>query len=248
MKAMILAAGLGTRLRPITNEIPKALVRLGDKNLLEYTILRLKKYGVTDIIINVHHFAEQIIDYIKRAHYSNITIEFSMEKDLLDTGGGLKKAAWFLKDSDPFLLHNVDVISDCDLTDMAQYHKRYGGLATLAVRTRRTKRYLLFDEDYHLIGWKSESAGKQILVKEEAKFILPFSFMGIHAISPKIFDHLPDKDVFSIIDWYIDLAKQGEIIKAFRSNASLWFDVGKLGNLKALQEIIENEKRDLTGT
>jgi NDP-sugar pyrophosphorylase family protein len=247
MKAMILAAGLGTRLQPITNEIPKALVRLGDKNLLEYAILRLKKFGVSEIIINVHHYAEQIIEYLKGAHYSNITIELSMEDKLLDTGGGLKKAAWFLKDSDPFFVLNVDVITDIDLKKMADYHKRYGGVATLAVRTRKTKRFLLFDEEYHLIGWKSEAAGKQILVKEEAKFILPFSFMGIHAISPKIFDHMPDKNVFSVIDWYIDLAKQGEIIKAFRSNSSLWFDVGRLGNLKTLQEIIEQEKDKLTG-
>ena len=245
MKAMILAAGLGTRLKPITNDIPKALVRLGDKNLLEYAILRLKKFGVSEIIINIHHHADKIIDYLKGAHYSNITIELSMEDQLLNTGGGLKKAAWFLKGEDPFLLLNVDIISDIDLKKFADYHRRYKGLATVAVRTRKTKRYLLFNDDYQLIGWKSEDTGEQIIVKKETPFILPFSFMGIHAISPEIFTKMPQKDTFSIIDFYLDLAGQGEIIKAFRSNSSLWFDVGKLGNLKTLQEIIEREKRDL---
>jgi NDP-sugar pyrophosphorylase family protein len=247
MKAMILAAGLGTRLRPITNKIPKALVRLGNKNLLEYAILRLKKFGVTEIIINVHHHAEQIITYLKGAHYSNITIELSMEDELLDTGGGIKKAAWFLQDSDPFFVLNVDVITDIDLNKMAGYHKRYRGLVTLAVRNRKTKRFLLFNEDYHLIGWKSEESDKQVIVKKNISFILPFSFMGIHVISPEIFHKMPNRDVFSIIDLYLDLAKQGEIIKAFRSNSSLWFDVGRLGNLQTLQQIIEQEKDKLTG-
>ena len=246
MKAMILAAGLGTRLQPITNDIPKALVRLGDRNLLEYAILRLKKFGVTEIIVNVHHHADQIFDYLKGAHYSNIMIELSRENELLNTGGGLKKAGWFLKGDDPFILLNVDVISDIDLNKFADYHKRHKGLATVAVRTRKTNRYLLFDEDYQLIGWKSEDTGEQIIVKKETPFILPFSFMGIHAVSPEIFDKMPGDDVFSVIDLYLELARQGEIIKAFRSNSSLWFDVGKLGNLKTLQEIIEREKRDLS--
>src|SRR5262245_3541326 len=147
-KAMVLAAGLGTRLRPLTNDRPKALVELNNRTLLEITLTRLRAAGVTNAIVNVHHFSEMIVDYLKQHQNFGIRVEISREDDLLlDTGGGLKKAAWFFaQDSTPFILHNVDVISDIDLRKMAEFHAEQNALATLMVQNRQTARYLLFDE------------------------------------------------------------------------------------------------------
>jgi NDP-sugar pyrophosphorylase family protein len=171
MKAMILAAGLGTRLRPLTDTRPKALVELNGRTLLEITLTRLKSFGVTEAIINVHHFADMVIDYLKSKNNFNMHLEISREDDqLLDTGGGLKKAAWFFQenvaqggvpaalppspnsDPEPFFLHNVDVISNIDLNAMLQYHKDHDALATLAVQSRPSSRQLLFNKDLQLSG------------------------------------------------------------------------------------------------
>ena len=155
MKAMILAAGLGTRLKPLTDKIPKALLMINDKPLLFYIINKLKQAGVNEIILNVHHHAEQIIDFLKENNHFNISVEISNEEDLLDTGGGLKKAGYFFDDGNPFLLHNVDVISSIDLTEMINHHNNQRNLVTLAVKRRKTSRYLLFDSNEQLVGWKS---------------------------------------------------------------------------------------------
>jgi NDP-sugar pyrophosphorylase family protein len=163
MKAMILAAGLGTRLRPLTDTRPKALVEINNRTLLEITLTRLRTFGVTEAIINVHHFADMVVQYLKSKNNFNMRLEISREDDqLLDTGGGLKKAAWFfLQDSarsnfttkdDPFLLHNVDVISAIDLAAMLQFHKENHALATLAVQSRETSRPLLFNDQLQLVG------------------------------------------------------------------------------------------------
>src|SRR5712692_1778130 len=161
MKAMILAAGLGTRLRPLTDTRPKALVELSGRTLLEITLSRLRTFGVTDVIINVHHFADQVIAYLKSHNNFGMRIEISREEILLDTGGGLKKATWFfLEDSarldEPFLLHNVDVISTIDFARMLQFHSENHALATLAVQSRETSRYLLFDDHHQLRGRRIE--------------------------------------------------------------------------------------------
>jgi NDP-sugar pyrophosphorylase family protein len=157
MKAMILAAGLGTRLRPLTDTRPKALVELSGRTLLEITLTRLRTFGVTEVIINVHHFADQVIAYLKSHNNFGMRIEISREEVLLDTGGGLKKAAWFFLEDpagldEPFLLHNVDVISNIDLSRMLQFHKENQALATLAVQSRETSRPLLFDNHNQLRG------------------------------------------------------------------------------------------------
>ncbi len=157
MKAMILAAGLGTRLRPLTDNRPKALVELSGRTLLEITLTRLRAFGITEAIINVHHFADQITDYLKSKNNFGLRIEISREEVLLDTGGGLKKAAWFFLEGpasldEPFLLHNVDVISTIDLRAMLQFHTENHALATLAVQSRKTSRYLLFDDHNQLRG------------------------------------------------------------------------------------------------
>ena len=158
MKAMILAAGLGTRLRPLTNNRPKALVELNGRTLLEITLTRLRSFGVTEAIINVHHHAQMIADYLHSKNNFNMRLEISREDDqLLDTGGGLKKASWFFQENSanldqPFVLHNVDVISNIDLAAMLQFHKENHALATLAVQTRKSSRQLLFDDRLQLVG------------------------------------------------------------------------------------------------
>src|SRR6202008_935968 len=157
MKAMILAAGLGTRLRPLTDDRPKALVEVAGYTLLEITLRRLRQFGIREVIVNVHHFAEMVVDYLKKNHNFGMRIEISQEDVLLDTGGGLKKAAWFfLEDprnqSNPFLLHNVDVISSIDLGRLMQAHKENQSLATLAVQKRESSRQLLFDGRDQLCG------------------------------------------------------------------------------------------------
>jgi NDP-sugar pyrophosphorylase family protein len=177
MKAMILAAGLGTRLRPLTDTRPKALVELNGRTLLEITLTRLQSFGVTEAIINVHHFAEMVIDYLKSKNNFNMRLEISREDDqLLDTGGGLKKAAWFFQvdptrsdstDQDnPFILHNVDVISTIDLADMLQFHKENHALATLAVQSRQSSRQLLFNDQLQLSGRRISGHDDSVILSE----------------------------------------------------------------------------------
>src|SRR6056297_57245 len=151
MKAMIFAAGIGSRLQPLTWEKPKALVEVGGKTMLEHTILHLKHYGIRSIVINVHHLAGQIRQFVEQNEGFGLDIALSDETEqLLDTGGGLKKASWFFKDEEPFIVHNVDVLSNLDLNQLYQYHLRQHALATLAVRQRESSRYLLFDSGNRL--------------------------------------------------------------------------------------------------
>ena len=163
-KGMILAAGLGTRLRPITNSIPKALVKVDGRTLLEGAIRHLADHGVKEIIINVHHFSEQIINYLNQNKNFGLNITISDESDqLLDTGGGLKKVSGFFNEGGAFFVRNVDIISDLDLTRMMEYHLKTHSLATIAVRKRDTSRYFLFDQDYRLCGWTNLKTGERIL-------------------------------------------------------------------------------------
>jgi NDP-sugar pyrophosphorylase family protein len=223
MKAMILAAGLGTRLRPLTDARPKALVELAGRTLLEITLSRLREFAVSDVIINVHHFADMIIDYLKAHDNFGMRIEVSREDVLLDTGGGLKKAAWFFEGSDqPFVLHNVDVISTIDLHRMMQYHVENSALATLAVKDRKTSRYLLFDDQLQLRG---RSATPDPLMRSLA-------FSGIHVISPRLLPMIMEEGAFSIITSYLNLAARGEKILAFRADEYHWRDLGRLEDLK----------------
>ena len=229
MKAMIFAAGLGTRLRPITETMPKALVEYKGEPLLKHVILRLEKYGFTEIIINVHHFAEQVVDYLVANNNFGIQIEISSERDeLLDTGGGLKKARHFF-DDEPFLLHNVDIISDISLSDLYKFHYNSNASVTLAARDRVSSRYLLFDGENRLSGWESIKTGEKIVVRED-KDLKRLAFSGIHVIDPKIFGLMPDKNVFSIIEFYLDIAANEKIL-AYHDDLSFWQDIGKIENL-----------------
>jgi len=229
---MILAAGLGTRLRPLTDNRPKALVEVGGRTLLEITLARLRSFGITDVIVNTHHFASLVPEYLERNKNFGMNVAISHEEILLDTGGGLKKAAYFFLEKsgnseEPFLLHNVDVISTIDLRRMAQFHVENRALATLAVQDRQTSRYLLFDDRLQLCGRKSRADGEAELVRPSPQ-LRPLAFSGIHVISPRLFSLMTEEGVFSIIAPYLRLAGRGEKILAFRSDEYQWRDLGRL--------------------
>jgi NDP-sugar pyrophosphorylase family protein len=246
MKAMILAAGLGVRLRPLTDNRPKALVEIGGRTLLEITLSRLRVFGIHEVIINVHHFADMIIEFLKSKNNFGMRIEVSREEALLDTGGGLKKAAhFFLEDSSrsevPFILHNVDVISTIDLGRMARFHTEQGALATLAVQDRATSRYLLFDEQGQLCGRRDGRDGKAELVRPALE-VQALAFSGIHIVSPRLLKEMDEEDVFSIITTYLRLAAQGEKIVAFRADEYYWRDLGRPDNIVRAAEDISTGK------
>jgi len=235
MKAMILAAGLGTRLRPLTDDRPKALVTVAGHTLLELTLSRLRAFGVNEVILNVHHFADMIVDYLEANHNFGMRIEISREDALLDTGGGLKKAAGFFLESggpadEPFLLHNVDVLSTIDLAQMVRFHSEHNALATLAVQQRDTSRPLLFNQHGQLCGRRigREAETEWALPAQQAT---PLAFCGIHVLSPRIFADLPEEGAFSIIPAYLRLASQGESILAFRADEYYWRDLGRPENI-----------------
>ena len=235
MKAMILAAGLGTRLRPLTNNRPKALVEIAGRTLLEITLTRLRDFGIREVIVNAHHFADLVVDYLKAKNNFGMRVEISCEDTLLDTGGGLKKAAWFfLEDSNlidqPFILHNVDVISTIDLRRMVQFHTEQHALATLAVQDRETSRYLLFDEQLQLCGRRAGREGNPELVTASQR-TEALAFSGIHLISPRLLEMMTDQGAFSILSTYLRLAAQGERILAFRADEYYWRGMGKPENV-----------------
>jgi len=224
MKGMILAAGLGTRLKPFTESHPKALLPINGKTLLQRNIEYLQSFNVKDVVVNVHHFASQIKDAIQQnnAWGSNITI--SDETDMvLETGGGLKKAAVFLQDSiEPFVLMNADILTDLNIDEIHNLHLQSNVLATLAVTNRSTSRYLLFDDNNNLCGWKNEITGEQ-----KGKPGTKKAFSGIHVISPKIFQHTKEGGKFSMIDLYLRLALEGFKINCYDHSNGKLLDVGK---------------------
>ena len=234
MKAMIFAAGLGTRFKPWTDKHPKALAIVNGKSLLQRNVEYLKQFGIINIIVNVHHFADQIAEAIKKNNgwKSNITIS-DETNEVLETGGGLKKANWFFDDG-TFVVINVDILTDLDLQAMINFHKQQKPIATVAVTNRNTSRYFLFDEDDELCGWRNVKTNEQKISKEKPKLIQK-AFSGIHIIEPKIFPLIKQTGKFSIIDTYLELAKT-ETIKGFDHSNSKLVDVGKP------ESLIEAEK------
>ncbi len=234
---MILAAGRGTRLRPLTNDRPKALVMAGGVPLLELAIRRLIHFGCRDIIVNVHHFGEQIIEFLQEKDSFGINIQISDEREqLLDTGGALKKAADFFADGQPFLLYNTDIITDLHLADFYQQHCHLGALATLAVRWRPTSRYLIFDAAGLLHGWVNVNTGSLKMARPTSGSLQLLAFGGLHVIDPRLFAYLSDKTVFSIIDTYLEAAAHADI-RAQIHETGTWMDVGKPANLEAAQPL-----------
>ena len=237
MKAMILAAGLGTRLKPFTDEHPKALVVINGKTLLQRNIEYLAKFGIKDIIINVHHFQEQIKKTLEKNKGFGSKITISDESDaILETGGGLKKASWFFKDSKQFfVVMNVDVLTDMNLKAMIDEHKNLQPVATLAVTTRHTSRYFLFDEMPNLCGWRNEKTGEQKISREATKYYSK-AFSGIHVISPKIFSLIKMEGKFSMVDAYLEIAK-AHAITAFDHSNTKFIDVGKPKSIAKAEEL-----------
>lgn len=231
MKAMVLAAGRGTRLRPLTNDRPKALVEVAGRTLLEITLTRLRAFGIREAIINVHHFASMVELYLKANNNFGLQIEISREEEmLLDTGGGLKKASHFFLEGgsdESFILHNVDVISNIDFGQMMKLHNAKKALATLAMQDRETSRYLLFDESLELCGRRAGRGGQPELVRSVAD-PQPLAFSGIHVISPRFLEMMSEQGAFSIIDSYLRVAGEGERILGFRADEYFWRDLGRV--------------------
>ena len=237
MKAMIFAAGLGSRLQPLTNDCPKALVKVNQKPLLQHCIEKLKSAGVKEIIVNIHHFADMIEAFLQTNDYFGIRIEISDErKMLLDTGGGLKKAVWFFDDHQPFLLHNVDIFSNIDLLALYDYHMKSGALVTLACNGRNSSRYFLFDHMLRLCGWENIKTGEQkFAYPSSLKTLRRLAFGGIHVVDPAIFPMMPSGEKFSIIDSYLRIMQQ-HVIMAYTSSSLQFLDLGKLKNLELFEK------------
>ena len=227
MKAMILAAGLGTRLKPFTEKHPKALFPVNGKPLLQKNIEYLQSAGVNNIIVNVHHFADQIINIIKENNGWGANVSISDESDeVLETGGGLKKAVGYFTNSDePFVLMNADILTDLDIKAMLDAHVKNNALVTLAITDRSTSRYLLFDDNNKLCGWLNDKTGEQKGNTGNKK-----AFSGVHILSPKIFSLITEEGKFSMIDLYVRLA-QTQYILGFDHSNGILVDVGKPENV-----------------
>lgn len=236
---MIFAAGLGTRLQNETAEKPKALVDVGGKTLLQRTIEKLRNEGATRIIVNVHHYSDKVISFLEDKDWG-IPVLISNESNmLLETGGGLKKAAPLFSTDEPILIYNVDILSNLNLQLLLQEHLNSGAMATLVVRDRATQRYFKFDSEKRLVGWINKKTGEKKISKspefEQAK---EMAFSGIHIVQPKIFSFMPEKDRFSIVKVYLKLAKT-HAIKGYFDNSDLWMDVGKPAELEEARRLFK---------
>ena len=245
MKAMIFAAGLGTRLKPLTDHMPKALVPVAGKPMLEHVIRKLIAAGCDEIVINVHHFADQIIDFVKANNNFGITIHISDETDmLLDTGGGIKKASSFF--NEPFLIHNVDILSNIDLKSLYEYHLTSGNDATLLVSPRKTVRYLLFDEGNQLCGWVNKDT---LQTKPEGFVYQPevqkeYAFSGIHIVSPSLFNYMGENwtGKFPIMDFYLQTCQEAQLGGYAKEDLQL-IDIGKPETLAVAEDFIRAATR-----
>ncbi|MDZ7263240.1 MAG: sugar phosphate nucleotidyltransferase [candidate division KSB1 bacterium] len=236
MKAMILAAGYGTRLKPLTDNQPKALIAIEGYPLLQLTIQKMLAAGVTEIVINAHHFAEQIVAFIDEHRSFGIRIDVLKEKEILGTGGGLKNAQHFFDDGQPFILHNVDILSTINLQKLYQYHCQHDSLATLAVQQRSSTRYLIMDE-HHLICGHEDLENQRLRLKRPPQGqSFRVAFCGIHVISPAIFDHMLPSDRFSIIDVYLNVMEKQLPVLGYPVDQNIWMDIGKIAALKEVQQ------------
>ncbi|WP_297093311.1 nucleotidyltransferase family protein [uncultured Draconibacterium sp.] len=239
MQAMLFAAGLGTRLKDETADKPKALVEVGGKPLLQRAIEKLSAEGATRIVVNVHHFAPQVIDFIKSKNWG-VPVLISDESDkLLETGGGLKFAKHLFSPDEPILIYNVDILSSINLQDVFAEHTKSEAIATLVVRQRETQRYFKFDSEHNLVGWINKKTGETKISRpenfQEAK---EMAFSGIHIVEPEIFDFMPEEDRFSIIQGYLELAKT-KSIKGYFDTSEMWMDVGKPAQLEEARELFK---------
>ena len=247
-QAMIFAAGLGTRLKPLTDTMPKALVPVGGRPLLDINIRRLMAQGYDRFVVNIHHFAQQIIDYVKEQDYAPL-VHFSDESDqLLETGGGLKKAQALFRDDQPILIHNVDILDNVNYDWFARQHQSDED-AVLLVSQRKTKRYLLFDNAMHLMGWKNIETGeikspyeyvRRTGLSQHGEELNMFAFSGIHSFSPRLFplmDRFPER--FPIIDFYLSVCHRAPIVGLVKPDLQL-MDVGKIEALDQAEKFIQS--------
>jgi NDP-sugar pyrophosphorylase family protein len=239
MQAILFSAGYGTRLKPLTDAMPKALVEAGGKPMLQWNIEKLIAAGCNHLIVNVHHFPDQIVQFLQKHHNFGINIELSDESDeILDTGGGLMKAAGLFRPDEPILAHNADVISDLDLTKLSQFHTEKGALATVVVRARNTRRYLLFDEYMRLRGWRNLDSGEIRMTEGyQPDELKPLAFSGIQMISPELFSRVKLSGKFSIIQVYLALASTGRIV-GYEDHAPVWMDIGKPDQLAEADKLL----------
>ena len=237
MKAMVLAAGVGRRLQPLTDTVPKPLLAVGGRPLIEIVLRRLAAAGVDRVIVNVFHHAAQMERALARWSHPGLSIAISREEELLDTGGGLKKAASFLAGREPFFLHNADVVSGVDLGRLYAAHGRSHALATLSVRRRPGARQLLFNEQGFLSGWENAATGERIVAGAAGDPAgSPFGFDGIQVVSPDIFALLSEEGAFSLTRAYLRLAAAGERIVAFDAGHYFWADAGTEAKLEAIRQ------------
>ena len=239
---MILAAGLGTRLKPFTDKHPKALAMVNGKSLLQRNIEYLQKIGITEVLVNVHHFADQIIDAINTNHGWGSTVTISDETDaVLETGGGLKKAGWYFKNETSFLLINADILTNLDLDALVVQHTNSGALATLAVSDRNSSRYFLFNEAGKLCGWKNQNTGEYKPVHlndSNTEHLQAKAFSGIQVIDTKLLALMQREGKFSMVDVYLDLCATNTILAYDHTGATL-LDVGKPESLALAATLFE---------
>jgi NDP-sugar pyrophosphorylase family protein len=243
MKILILAAGLGTRLKELTYNKPKALVEFNGKPILEHLISNLKQSGFTDLVINVHHFADQIVQFLNSKNNFNINIQISDESKMLaDTGGAILHAKQFLEGAENFIVYNADIYTDTDLSALISNHKQNNSVATLSVQNRTASRKLLFDENNYLCQWKNTSSNEIINARTPTGNLNEWSFSGIHIISNTIFKLITETGKFSVIDLYLRLAKS-EKISAFETPHTFWFDLGQVETIDEAEKFITNRRK-----
>jgi NDP-sugar pyrophosphorylase family protein len=239
MKAMIFAAGLGTRLKPFTDNNPKALAEVNDKTLLEHNIRYLQRFGIYEVVINVHHFADKIENVLfEHTHFgSDITIS-DERGEVLETGGGLKKAASFFEGERDFVVMNVDVLTNLDLAKMIAAHQASDAIGTLAVMQRDSSRHFLFDEHMHLAGWANNKTGEKKIARP-AEILRPFAFSGIQVLSQKALQNIPFEGKFSLVDLYLHLAKT-HILQGYDHTGNIFIDVGKPESIEQAEYLFGN--------
>lgn len=237
MIAMVFAAGVGSRLKPLTDKVPKALVEVNGKPLLLHAFDYLSQYGVTKVVVNVHHHYEQIINFCESLSPEFELIISNEHVKLLDTGGGLKKAASLLGKQDQVIVLNADILTNIPLDALMDEHLRNGNLATLAVRHRNSSRKLIFNNVSLLSGWKNDKTGEVIKTKPWDDHYKELAFCGVQVLSPEIFEMFPDQEVFSTITWYLELSKK-QRIAGFEWNNGYWFDIGSVEKLLKAEEAL----------
>ncbi|MBV4358039.1 nucleotidyltransferase family protein [Pinibacter aurantiacus] len=226
MKAMIFSAGLGTRFKPWTDKHPKALAVINGKSLLQRNIEYLQQFGITDVVVNVHHFADQVMDAILRNKGWGSNVIISDEQDVvLETGGGLVKAKILLEGDEPFLTVNVDILTNLDISAFLEFHKKENALISIAVLQRKTSRYFLLDEESHLCGWINTQTGEEKMVHRKEN-LQQKAYSGIAIFQPEVFSYLPKEGKFSLATSYLEIAATNTIA-AYDHTGDKWVDVGK---------------------